>query len=173
MLNSGFPWEAVLFGGFFPAFSEEFLSQAFAMPTILRVVRSRFTAIMVAGVLWAVVHATYSHQPFWIRGVEVGLAGIVAGLLMDRFGLLPLLIWHYTIDAVYTATLLFASGNTYYVVSAAAASLLFAVPLIVAIALYMRNRGFVPDDDLTNAAMPTAPPPPHPEVEVAAAEFPP
>ena len=81
------------------------------------------------------------------------MAGVAAGSV-DRFGLLPLLIWHYTIDAVYTATLLFRSGNHYYVVSAAIASLLFAVPLLVSIALYFRNRGFVPDDDLTNATMP-------------------
>ncbi len=173
MLNSAFPWVMVLFAGFFPAMSEEFLSRAFSIPFFQKIVRSRLFAIVLAGFIWGFGHSTYPNQPFWIRGVEVGLVGIVAGLLMDRFGLLPLLIWHYTIDAVYTATLLFASGNTYYVASAALASLIFAVPLIASIALYVRNRGFVSDDDLTNAAMPTSPPPEHPEVAVAAAEFPP
>jgi hypothetical protein len=114
----------------------------------------------------------YPNQPFWIRGVEVGIAGILAGVLMDRFGLLPLLIWHYTIDAVYTATLLFASGNTYYVVSAAVASLIFAVPLIASIVLYLRNRGFVPDDELSNATMPVSSPPQKDEAAVVAAQFP-
>lgn len=156
MLNSALPWMAVLFAGFFPAFSEEFLSRAFAIPFIQRFARSRMFAIVLAGFIWGFGHSTYPNQPFWIRGVEVGLVGIVAGLLMDRFGLLPLLIWHYTIDAVYTATLLFGSGNRYYIVSAAIASLLFAVPLIASIAFYVRNRGFVPDDDLTNAAMPAS-----------------
>ncbi|HEV7768984.1 MAG TPA: CPBP family intramembrane glutamic endopeptidase [Thermoanaerobaculia bacterium] len=172
ILNSALPWVAVVFAGFFPAFSEEFLSRAFAIPFLQRFVRSRFVAIVFAAFIWGFGHAAYPNQPFWIRGVEVGLAGIVAGLLMERFGLLPLLVWHYTIDAVYTATLLFASGNTYYIVSAAIASLLFAIPLIVSIALYLRNRGFVPDDDLTNATMPTSPPDPHPEVAIVAAQFP-
>lgn len=172
MLNSAVPWVAVVFAGFFPAFSEEFLSRGFAIPFLQRFVRSRWFAIVLAAFIWGFGHSTYPNQPFWIRGVEVGLAGVVAGLLFDRFGLLPLLIWHYTIDAVYTATLLFASGNTYYVVSAAIASLLFAIPLIVSIVLYLRNRGFVPDDDLTNATLPTSPPPEHPEVVVAAAQFP-
>lgn len=167
ILNSAFPWVAVLFAGFFPAFSEEFLSRAFAIPFFQRILHSRMTAIVVAGFIWGFGHATYPNQPFWIRGVEVGIAGIVAGLLMDRFGLLPLLIWHYTIDAVYTATLLFTSGNTYYVVTAAVASLIFVIPLIASISLYVRNRGFVPDDDLTNAAMPTAPAPPAPEPAAA------
>lgn len=171
-LNTALPWVGVLFAGFFPALSEEFLSRAFSIPFLQRFLRSRWFAIVLSAFIWGFGHATYANQPFWIRGVEVGIAGIVAGLLMDRFGLLPLLIWHYTIDAVYTATLLFASGNTYYVVSAALSSLIFAVPLVASIVLYLRNRGFVPDDDLTNATMPIAPPPEHPEVAEAATPFP-
>ena len=172
MLNTVVPWAAVLFAGFFPAMSEEFLSRAFAIPFLQRVLRSRWFAIILAGFIWGFGHSMYPNQPFWIRGVEVGLAGIVAGVLMDRFGLLPLLIWHYTIDAVYTATLLFASGNTYYVVSAAIASLIFAVPLVASIVLYVRNRGFVPDDDLTNATLPVSPPPPQDEAAIVAVQFP-
>jgi membrane protease YdiL (CAAX protease family) len=173
LLNSALPWVAVVFAGFFPAFSEEFLSRAFAIPFLQRLVRFRFAAIVFAAFIWGFGHAGYPNQPFWIRGVEVGLAGIVAGLLIERFGLLPLLIWHYTIDAVYTATLLFGSGNTYYIVSAAIASLLFAIPLVVSIVFYLRNRGFVPDDDLSNETIPISPPPPHPEVAVTAVQFPP
>ncbi|HKR62215.1 MAG TPA: CPBP family intramembrane glutamic endopeptidase [Thermoanaerobaculia bacterium] len=172
ILNSAVPWAAVLFAGFFPALNEEFLSRAFSIPFLQRILRSRVAAIVIAGFLWGFGHATYPNQPFWIRGVEVGIVGVIAGLLLFRFGLLPLLIWHYTIDAVYTATLLFASGNTYYIVSAAVASLLFALPLIVSIFLYIRNRGFAPDDDLTNATLPIAPPPEHAEVAEVAAQFP-
>jgi len=172
MLNTALPWAAVLFAGFFPAFSEEFLSRAFSIPFLQRIMRSRWLAIIAAGFIWGFGHSTYPNQPFWIRGVEVGIVGIVAGLIMDRYGLLPLLVWHYTIDAVYTATLLFASGNTYYVVSAAISSLIFAVPLLISIALYFRNRGFLPDDDLTNAAMPVSPPPPVEDVREEAAPFP-
>lgn len=172
MLNTALPWAAVLFAGFFPAFSEEFLSRAFSISFFQRFVRWRFFAIVLAGFIWGFGHSTYPNQPFWIRGVEVGIAGVAAGLILDRFGLLALLIWHYTIDAVYTALLLFGSGNTYYVVSAAVASLIFTLPLLASIALYLRNKGFVPDDDLTNASLPVSPPPEHKEVQVAAAEFP-
>jgi membrane protease YdiL (CAAX protease family) len=172
LLNTALPWAAVMFAGFFPAFSEEFLSRAFAIPFLHKLLRSRWTAIIVAAFIWGFGHAGYANQPFWIRGVEVGLAGVVAGLLMDRFGLLPLLIWHYTIDAVYTATLLFASGNTYYIVSAAIASLLFVFPLAASIALYVRNKGFVPDDELSNWTLPTTPAPPAAPAVAAAPQFP-
>ncbi|HVG24744.1 MAG TPA: CPBP family intramembrane glutamic endopeptidase [Thermoanaerobaculia bacterium] len=159
MLNTAIPWVSVLFAGFFPAFSEEFLSRAFSIPFLQRLVRSRWAAIILSGFIWGFGHAGYQQQPFWIRGVEVGIAGVIAGVLMERVGLLPLLIWHYTIDAVYTATLLFASGNTYYVISAAAASLIFAIPLIASVVMYVRHRGFLPDDDLSNATLPVHPPP--------------
>jgi membrane protease YdiL (CAAX protease family) len=159
LLNSAVPWLAVVFAGFFPALSEEFLSRAFSIPFIEKLVHSRVAAIVLAGFIWGFGHATYPNQPFWIRGVEVGMAGVAAGFIFTRFGLLPLLIWHYTIDAVYTATLLFASGNAYYIASAALASLVFAIPLLLSIASYLRNGGFAPDDDLSNATLPMHPPP--------------
>lgn len=153
MLNTALPWAAVLFAGFFPAFSEEFMSRAFSIPFFQRFVHSRFAAYVIAGFIWGFGHATYPNQPFYIRGLEVGLAGVILGFLMDRFGLLALLVWHYTIDAVYTALLLMQSGNTYYVVSGSFAAFVFAVPLILSVALLVRNRGFVDDEELTNATL--------------------
>jgi len=159
MLNTAFPWIAVLFAGFFPALSEEFMSRAFSIPFFEKVLRSRWAAIIAAGFIWGFGHATYPNQPFYIRGVEVGCAGVLIGFLMMRFGILPLLIWHYTVDALYTAMLLLRSGNNYYIVSGGLASLVFAIPMLVSIALYVRNRGFVPDDDLSNDAIPIKPVP--------------
>jgi membrane protease YdiL (CAAX protease family) len=172
MLNSAFPWIAVLFAGFFPALNEEFMSRAFSIPFFERVLRSRIAAIVVAGFIWGFGHATYPNQPFYIRGVEVGLAGVMLGFLFFRFGILPLLIWHYTVDALYTALLLFRSHNTYYVTSAALSSFVFAVPMLISIALYIRNKGFAADDDLSNATLPVNPEPPAPLSEEVA-ELPP
>ena len=173
ILNSALPWVAVLFAGFFPALSEEFLSRAFSIPFFERVLRSRVAAIVVAGLIWGFGHATYPNQPFYIRGLEVGVAGILIGSLMFRFGLLPLLIWHYTVDALYTALLLLRSGNHYYIVSGALSSLVFAVPMLLSIALYVRNRGFIPDDDLSNATIPPKPVPERAPREEAPVELPP
>ena len=41
---------------------------------------------------------------------------------MLRFGVWPLLVWHFTVDALYTALLLLRSENAYYVVSGAVAA---------------------------------------------------
>ena len=159
ILNTAIPWVAILFAGFFPALSEEFLSRGFSIPFFDRVLRSRVAAIVLAGFIWGFGHATYPNQPFYIRGVEVGVAGVAIGFLFQRFGLLPLLIWHFTIDAFYSAMLLFRSHNTYYILSAAASSLIFAFPMLISIVLYMRRGGFEPDEDLSNATLPVSPPP--------------
>jgi membrane protease YdiL (CAAX protease family) len=174
MLNSALPWVAVLFAGFFPALSEEFMSRAFSIPLLERILRSRFAASVVAGFIWGFGHATYPNQPFYIRGVEVGLAGVLLGFVFYRFGLLPLLIWHYTVDAIYTALLLFRSHNAYYIASAGAASLIFAVPMIVSLFLYLRHGGFLDDDELSNRAVGTvAPPPVQPEAAAVSRPLPP
>jgi membrane protease YdiL (CAAX protease family) len=172
MLNSALPWVAVLFAGFFPALSEEFMSRAFSLPFFEKILRSRVAAIILAGFIWGFGHATYPNQPFYIRGVEVGIAGVALGILFFRFGLLPLLVWHFTVDAFYTALLLFRSNNAYYIVSGAAASFVFVVPMLVAIALYLKRSGFIPDDDLTNATLPVSAPPPIPPARPRA-ELPP
>jgi membrane protease YdiL (CAAX protease family) len=159
MLNTAFPWIAVLFAGFFPALSEEFMSRAFSIPFFEKVLRSRVAAIVAAGFIWGFGHATYPNQPFYIRGIEVGCAGVLIGFLMMRFGILPLLIWHYTVDALYTAMLLLRSGNRYYVISGGLASLVFAIPMLLSIVLYIRNKGFLPDKDLSNDTLPIKPVP--------------
>ena len=159
LLNTAFPWVVVLFAGFFPAMSEEFMSRAFSIPFFEKLFRSRVTAVAIAAFIWGFGHSTYPNQPFFIRGLEVGIAGCILGILFYRFGLLPLLIWHYTVDALYTALLLLRSGNHYYVVSGALSALVFAIPLLISIALYIRNRGFVPDEELSNATLPVAPAP--------------
>jgi hypothetical protein len=82
------------------------------------------------------------------------------GILMLRYGVLPLLVWHFTVDATYTSLLLLRSGNAYYVVSGAIAAGILLLPLAVAGFLYWKRGGFVPETGLTNADEGFVPAPP-------------
>ena len=79
LLNTRLPWLFVLFGGYFPAISEEFLFRMFAIPFLRKLLRFTVPAVVLAGFIWGFGHAGYPQQPFYIRGVEVGIGGVALG----------------------------------------------------------------------------------------------
>ncbi len=156
LLGTSFPWLGVLLMGFLPATTEEFSSRMFSIPFVRRFAPG-WVAVVLPAFIWGFAHSTYPNQPFFIRGLEVGFAGVLIGVVFLREGILPLLVWHFTVDAVYTALLLVRSTNPYFVVSGAAAALVLLLPMAVALVLYVRNGGFAPDEDLSNRAVGSAP----------------
>ncbi|MGH9520053.1 MAG: CPBP family glutamic-type intramembrane protease, partial [Terriglobales bacterium] len=156
LLNTRLPWAFVLFGGFFPAISEEFGFRMFAIPLFEKWFRWLWVAIIAASFLWGFGHATYPNEPWFIRGVEVGLGGVLLSWVMVRFGILTTVVWHYTVDALYSALLLLRAHDAYLRWSGATTALLALAPLIVAIVAYRWHGGFAPERDLTNAALGSA-----------------
>ncbi len=152
LLNTRFPWIMVLFVGFFPAVSEEFQFRAFAIPFLRKFLRSGPLAIVLAAFIWGFLHSLYPNQPFYIRGLEVGCGGVIIGLIMLRFGILATLIWHYSVDALYTAFLLLRSPNHYLMVSGGISAGIMIIPLVVALAAYLKTGTFAEEDSLLNAA---------------------
>jgi membrane protease YdiL (CAAX protease family) len=151
LLNTRFPWLFVLFFGFFPAVSEEGLFRMFAIPLLHKLVRYLPVAVVLAAFIWGFGHAGYPQQPFYIRGLEVGIGGVALGLVMLRWGILPTLVWHYSVDAGYTAMLLVRSHNLYFRLSGAASAGIIVLPLVVALVAYWRRGGFEPEGGLLNA----------------------
>jgi membrane protease YdiL (CAAX protease family) len=168
LLNTRIPWVWVLFMGFIPAISEEMTFRAFAIPFLRKYLRSLPLAIVLAAFIWGFGHSAYPNQPFFIRGVEVGLGGIIIGILMLRFGVLATLIWHYSVDALYTAFLLLRSHNTYLMVSGGVTAGIMLIPLLVALVAYWRSGTFTEDEPLSNASEGISRPPRHDAVEEAA-----
>jgi membrane protease YdiL (CAAX protease family) len=154
LLNTKFPWLFVLFGGFFPAISEEFLFRMFAIPFLRKLTRSTVVALIAAGYIWGFGHAGYAQQPFFIRGLEVGTGGVALGIIMLRWGILPTLVWHYSVDAMYSAMLLLRSHNLYFRLSGAASAGIIVLPVTIALIAYWRRGGFEPVAGLLNGDEP-------------------
>ena len=169
ILNTTFPWATVLFMGFFPAVSEEFMSRIFSISFLDRIFRSKALAIILPAFIWGFGHSSYPNQPFFIRGLEVGLAGLLVGVVFWKYGIVPILVWHFTVDATYTALLLLRSGNAYYALSGAISAGALLIPLVASIVALRRFGGFEPETGLTNADLGFVPAPARSE-EVIAAE---
>ncbi len=153
-VNTAFPWIAGAAIGLMAATSEEFLFRLFAIPFLERITRSRWIAVIVPAFCWSFLHSNYPQEPAYIRGIEVGLIGIVAGLVMLRWGILATLIWHYTVDASLVGLLLIRSNSMYLKVSGVLVGAAAAVPLAFAVISYLSRGHFEEDEDLLNRSVP-------------------
>ena len=99
-VSTTFPWISGVAIGLFASTNEEFLFRLFAVPFLERVTRSRWLAVILPAFSWSFLHSAYPQEPGYIRGIEVGIIGVVAGLVLLRWGIVATLIWHYTVDAL-------------------------------------------------------------------------
>jgi len=158
VVSTWLPWVYPLTIGIYAATSEEFLFRLFAIPFLLRTTRSKVLAVVLPAFAWGFLHSNYPQEPAYIRGLEVGLIGIVAGLVMLRWGIWATLIWHYTVDAFLISTSLLRSEGIYLRVSGAIVGGAALIPLAIAAYSYLSRGGFEVDPNLLNSARPLAPP---------------
>jgi len=153
-VNTSFPWIAGVAIGLMASTSEEFLFRLFAIPFLENVTRSRVLAVILPAFSWSFLHSAYPQEPGYIRGIEVGIIGIVAGIVMLRWGIVATLIWHYTVDASLVGLLLIRSNSLYFKISGAVVAAAALAPLAFACISYLMRGGFEVDEGLLNRAKP-------------------
>jgi membrane protease YdiL (CAAX protease family) len=153
-VNTAFPWISGAAIGLLASTNEEFTFRLFAIPFFARLTKSRWIAVILPAFLWSFLHSNYPQEPAYIRGIEIGLIGIVAGLVMLRWGILATLIWHYTVDASLVGLFLMRSNNLYFRVSGAVVAAAAVAPLAFAGISYLSRRRFESDESLLNRALP-------------------
>ena len=159
-VNTAFPWISGAAIGLLASLNEEFTFRLFAIPFFMRVTRSRWIAVIVPAFLWGFLHSNYPQEPAYVRGIEIGLIGIVAGIVMLRWGITATLIWHYTVDASLVGLLLIRSNSLYFKISGAVVAAAALAPFLFACISYLTRGGFENDEDLLNRAEPA------PEIEL-------
>lgn len=155
-VSTAIPWITPLALSFNASLFEEFTFRLFAIPFFKRYLRSTWLAIVLPAFLWGFLHSAYPQQPSYVRGLEVGLIGVVAGWLMVRFGIWATLVWHYVVDAFLIGLFLFRSSSLYFQVSGAIVVGGLLVPLAVAVFVRMKRGSFTDPQPWTNASVDAA-----------------
>ena len=157
-VNTAFPWISGAAIGLLASLNEEFTFRLFAIPFFMRVTRTRWIAVIVPAFLWGFLHSNYPQEPAYVRGIEIGLIGIVAGIVMLRWGIIATLIWHYTVDASLVGLLLIRSNSLYFKISGVVVAAAALAPFLFACISYLTRGGFENDEDLLNRAEPAPEP---------------
>ncbi|MCK4420586.1 CPBP family intramembrane metalloprotease, partial [candidate division WOR-3 bacterium] len=144
-INTTFPWLFALFA-FSPAFLEEFIFRLFAIPFLRKFSKSVIFAVIASSFLFGFLHSSYPQQPFFARGIEVGIIAIFAALLMIRFGILSTITWHFAVDAFFFGLFLFRSGKPSFFIAGLLSTGLFLIPVLL---LLIRKKK-VKDEELYN-----------------------
>jgi CAAX prenyl protease-like protein len=161
IVNTPFPWIAGVTIGVLAATNEEFTFRLFAIPFLRKLTGSRVLAVILPAFFWSFLHSNYPQEPGYIRGIEIGIMGIAAGLVFLRWGIVSTLIWHYTVDASLVGLLLIRSDNLYFKISGLVVGLAAVVPMAISGVLYLARDHFEPVEDLLNQAEPA------PEISLA------
>src|SRR5207245_9973794 len=149
-VNTAFPWISGAAIGLLASMNEEFTFRLFAIPFFMRFTRSRWVTVIIPAFLWRFLHSNSPQEPAYIRGIEIGIIGIVAGIVMLRWGILATLIWHYTVDASLVGLLLIRSNSLYFKISGIVVAAAAVAPLAFACISYLTRGAFEADEDLLN-----------------------
>jgi membrane protease YdiL (CAAX protease family) len=151
-VSTAIPWIGGIAIGLLAATSEEFLFRLFAIPFLQKFTKSRVLAVILPAFSWGFLHTAYPNEPPYIRGLEVGLIGIAAGVVMLRWGIIATLVWHYTVDAALVGLLLIRSSSLYFRISGIVVGLAVLIPFGYAVYSRMKRGSFEEDQDLLNQA---------------------
>jgi membrane protease YdiL (CAAX protease family) len=151
-VSTAIPWIGGIAIGLLAATSEEFLFRLFAIPFLRKYTKSTILAVIVPAFSWGFLHTAYPNEPPYIRGLEVGLIGIAAGVVMLRWGILATLVWHYTVDASLVGLLLIRSSSLYFRISGVVVGLAVLIPFGYAVYARVQRGTFEEDEDLLNAS---------------------
>ena len=157
-VSTVFPWISGVAIGLLASTNEEFTFRLFAIPFVQRLTGSRWLAVIIPAFCWSFLHANYPQEPPYIRGIEIGVMGVVTGLVMLRWGIAATLVWHYTFDAAQVGLLLIRSNSLYFKISGIVVGAAAFAPLLFAGISYVARGGFEADEELLNRAVPAPEP---------------
>ncbi|MCS7460214.1 CPBP family intramembrane metalloprotease [Paenibacillus doosanensis] len=89
------------------AISEEAVYRLFGIAIFLKLVRNRFAAVLIPGMIWALSHTQYPIYPVYTRFIEVTIIGLIFGYAFLKYGFMTVLFAHASMDSILMGLSLF------------------------------------------------------------------
>lgn len=86
--------------GFMAAITEELLFRLFGILVFRRMFGSTVLALIVATIVWAFAHSDGTVFPYWFRGLEVFVTGMIFAYFFIRYNILTTIIAHYVHNTI-------------------------------------------------------------------------
>jgi hypothetical protein len=131
MLGTLFPFLDPLSRSFQAAVSEELVYRFFAIALLLRYLKIKSFALLIPAFIWGFAHSNYAVFPFYTRGIELTIDGIIAGYFFIRYGLITVIVAHFVYDAIMIGMPLLLSSNLYFFWSGIAVVGVMAIPILL------------------------------------------
>jgi membrane protease YdiL (CAAX protease family) len=139
-LASPLPFMGSIYVGLIPATQEELLFRLIGIALVLLLGKRRWLAILIPAALWGFAHLSYVRDPFYFRGLELTIVGVMYGLFFLRFGLITTIVAHYTWNAGLGALPLLRSGEPWYVLSGLVILATMLAPIVPGVIRWFRMR---------------------------------
>jgi hypothetical protein len=108
-LSGWFPWLGGMNTGLSAAFSEELFFRVLGVLLLVKVLRVRWLAVLLACTTWAFLHSSYDQMPGYLRGIELTVEGVLWGWVVLRFGVIATLTAHYLFNCTLGSIVVFQS----------------------------------------------------------------
>ena len=139
LVSTVLPWIYPLSTGFMAAVAEEGVFRLFGIPFLKKYLKSTWAAILITSVVWAFLHSSYPQSPWYARGLEISVVGIVLGILFVRYGIGASFTAHYTFNAL-------SLSIFYYRAQSKSSLLVSLLPFFVSagtlLVLFVQKKGF-------------------------------
>lgn len=138
ILSSYVPALSAMRVGVSASFMEEALYRVVGMSLMMKISGNFWVANLFQAAAWGFAHSTYPQQPFYARGVELTLGGLLDGWILRRYGIIACVASHYIFDTFLGVKPLFTSGDP----ALKAQAFLSVIPFVVLFAYsYFRSKG--------------------------------
>jgi len=136
-----FPFLEPLEVGIQAALNEELLYRLIGISLVFWLSRKRWLALLIPGALWGFAHLSYVRDPFYLRGIELTIAGVlIYGLFFWKFGLLTTITGHVVYNALLGAIILLRASESKFIISGWVVVFFLLLPLIPGVLQGFRRK---------------------------------